>query len=32
MGGMRMINEAIKKDASSQHFTLNVDAAGIRYD
>ena len=29
MGGMRMINEAIKREASSQNFTLNAEEGGI---
>ena len=29
MGGMRMVNEAIKREASSQNFTLNAEESGI---
>jgi hypothetical protein len=29
MGGMRMVNEAIKREAASQNFTLNAEEAGI---
>ena len=29
LGGMRMVNEAIKREASSQNFTLNAEESGI---
>jgi hypothetical protein len=29
MGGMRMVNEAIKREAASQNFTLNAEESGI---